>query len=401
MPKKIVPQELLFIFGLSNLVFSKQQNALSKYTKVFISLGSNLGDRWHHLQEAIDQIYQKIGLITLVSQVYETPAWGFEGSPFLNACIEIETIFSAERCLKELLEIELELGRTRLPNGEYSNRSIDLDILFYGHESHQSQSLIVPHPKLTERDFVLAPLKDIAPNFSHPKLGNRIIEYFNKFTSPSIKIVDDLKLKIPQLPIIQYQYLAIEGNIGAGKTSLASCIAHDYNAKFIPERFKDNPFLPKFYKDQSRYAFPLEMSFLADRHQQLLDDISQFELFSEFAVADYDFYKSLIFAQVTLGEDEYRLYKKVFDIMYKELPKPDAYIYLYQNTERLLSNIKKRGRGYEQEIQPEYLENLNKGYLNFIKNQQFLKVKIIDISELDFVENRKDYLHLLEEIAGF
>ena len=401
MPKKLVPQELLFIFGLSNLVFSKQQNALSKYTKVFISLGSNLGDRWHHLQEAIDQIYQKIGLITRVSQVYETPAWGFEGSPFLNACIEIETIFSAERCLKELLEIELELGRTRLPNGEYSNRSIDLDILFYGHESHQSQSLIVPHPKLTERDFVLAPLKDIAPNFSHPKLGNRIIEYFNKFTSPSIKIVDDLKLKIPQLPIIQYQYLAIEGNIGAGKTSLASCIAYDYNAKFIPERFKDNPFLPKFYKDQSRYAFPLEMSFLADRHQQLLDDISQFELFSEFAVADYDFYKSLIFAQVTLGEDEYRLYKKVFDIMYKELPKPDAYIYLYQNTERLLSNIKKRGRGYEQEIQPEYLENLNKGYLNFIKNQQFLKVKIIDISELDFVENRKDYLYLLEEIAGF
>lgn len=401
MPKKLVPQELLFIFGLSNLVFSKQQNALSKYTKVFISLGSNLGDRWHHLQEAIDQIYQKIGLITQVSQVYETPAWGFEGSPFLNACIEIETIFSAEKCLKELLEIELELGRTRLPNGEYSNRSIDLDILFYGDESRQSEILIIPHPKLTERDFVLAPLKDIAPNFRHPKLGTQIIEYFNKFTSPSIKIVDDLKLKIPQLPIIQYQYLAIEGNIGAGKTSLASCIAHDYNAKFIPERFKDNPFLPKFYKDQSRYAFPLEMSFLADRHQQLLDDISQFELFSEFAVADYDFYKSLIFAQVTLGEDEYRLYKKVFDIMYKELPKPDAYIYLYQNTERLLSNIKKRGRGYEQEIQPEYLENLNKGYLNFIKNQQFLKVEIIDISELDFVENRKDYLYLLEEIAGF
>ncbi len=374
---------------------------MENHTKVFISLGSNLGNRELFLQQSINQIFERLGSIKQVSKVYETPAWGFKGNAFLNACIEIETIFSAEKCLKELLEIELDLGRTRLPSGEYSNRSIDLDILFYGDECRQSETLIIPHPKLTERDFVLAPLKDIAPKLKHPQLKTSIIDYFSQLKSSSIQKVNGLQLNLPQLPEIQHQYLAIEGNIGAGKTSLASSIAHDYNAKFIPERFKDNPFLPKFYKDHIRYAFPLEMSFLADRHQQLLDDISQFELFSDFAVADYDFYKSLIFAQVTLGEDEYRLYKKVFDIMYKELPKPDAYIYLYQNTERLLSNIKKRGRGYEQEIQPEYLENLNKGYLNFIKNQQFLKVKIIDISELDFVENRKDYLYLLEEIAGF
>lgn len=373
---------------------------MESITKVFISLGSNLGDRELFLQQAIYLIFERLGNVKQLSKVYETPAYGFEGNAFLNACIEIETIFSAEKCLKELLEIELELGRTRLPNGEYSNRSIDLDILFYGEESRQTETLIIPHPKLTERDFVLAPLKDIAPNFKHPKLEISIIDYFTKINSPQIKEVNDPQLKIPQLPKIEHQYLAIEGNIGAGKTSLASFIAHDYNAKFIPERFKDNPFLPKFYKDQSRYAFPLEMSFLADRHQQLLDDISQFELFSEFAVADYDFYKSLIFAQVTLSEDEYRLYKKIFNIMYKELPKPDLYVYLYQNTERLLSNIKKRGRSYEQEIQPEYLENLNKGYLNFIKNQQFLNVKIIDISEMDFVENRKDHLSLLKEIAG-
>src|SRR5699024_8314518 len=126
---------------------------------------------------------------------------------------------------------------------------------------------------------------------------------------------------------------------------------------------------PKFYENKARYAFPLEMSFLADRYQQLLDDIGQFDLFKDLVVADYDIYKSMIFAGVTLAPEEFSLYKKLFGIMYKDLPKPDLYIYLYQSTERLLQNIKKRGRSYEQQIPAEYLENINRGYLDFIKNQ--------------------------------
>jgi len=201
-----------------------------------------------------------------------------------------------------------------------------------------------------------------------------------------------------EFDISKYNYIAIEGNIGAGKTSLASKIADDFNAKLILERFKDNPFLPKFYEDANRYAFPLEMSFLADRYQQLVDDTTQLDLFKESVVADYDVNKSLIFAGITLPEEEYALYKKLFQLMHKELPKPDLYVYLYQNTERLLENIRNRGRDYEQSIQAEYLQKLNAGYLEFIKNQHSQNIKMIDISERDFVKSRGDYLSVLREI---
>ncbi|MCU0351878.1 MAG: deoxynucleoside kinase, partial [Flavobacterium sp.] len=212
------------------------------------------------------------------------------------------------------------------------------------------------------------------------------------------EVVHKIVSPIDKLRLPEFNYIAIEGNIGAGKTTLATKIAEDCNAQLVLERFADNPFLPKFYKDQSRFAFPLEMSFLADRYQQLTDDLAQFDLFKDFIVADYHIFKSLIFAKVTLQEDEYRLYKTMFDIIYKEMPKPDLYVYLYQNSERLLANIKKRGRSYEQEIPQEYLEKINRGYLDYIKTQTDLNVLIIDVSDLDFVKKQEDYVFLLEEI---
>ena len=205
-------------------------------------------------------------------------------------------------------------------------------------------------------------------------------------------------------PIAKYQfnncnYIAIEGNIGAGKTTLTNKIADDFNAKTVLERFADNPFLPKFYEDQNRYAFPLEMSFLADRYQQITDDLDQFDLFKDFIVADYHVFKSLIFSKITLAEEEFRLYSNLFDIMYRQIPKPDLYIYLYQNTERLLSNIKKRGREYEQHIEADYLDKINRGYLEYIKNQRDLNVLIIDASDLDFVNHEPDYHYILQQIT--
>jgi deoxyadenosine/deoxycytidine kinase len=140
------------------------------------------------------------------------------------------------------------------------------------------------------------------------------------------------------------------------------------------------------------------MSFLADRYQQISDDLAQFDLFKDFIIADYHIFKSLIFAKVTLAEDEFRLYKTLFDIIYKEMPKPDLYVYLYQNTERLLQNIKRRGRSYEQEIPATYLDKINKGYLDYIKTQNDLNVLIIDISELDFIKNQADYIFILNAI---
>ena len=196
-----------------------------------------------------------------------------------------------------------------------------------------------------------------------------------------------------------YNYIAIEGNIGAGKTSLATKISHDFNAKLILERFADNPFLPKFYEEPQRYAFTLEMSFLADRYQQISDDLSQLDLFKDFIVSDYDVFKSLIFSKITLPEDEFKLYRKLFYLMYKDIAKPDLYVYLYQNTERLQENIKQRGRDYEKDIADDYLEKINAGYLEFLKNQKEFNVKIIDISDKDFVKKREDYLTVLDEIC--
>jgi deoxyadenosine/deoxycytidine kinase len=214
------------------------------------------------------------------------------------------------------------------------------------------------------------------------------------------KVIQNLEIPIARLKLDHFNYIAIEGNIGAGKTTLTNKLAEDFNAKSVLERFADNPFLPKFYEDQNRYAFPLEMSFLADRYQQTSDDLAQFDLFKDFIVADYHIFKSLIFAKVTLAEDEFRLYKTMFDIIYKEMPKPDLYIYLYQSTERLLENIKERGRSYEQEIPAEYLEKINNGYLDYIKSQTNLNILIVDVTNRDFQNNQEDYVYILNEIQN-
>ena len=372
-----------------------------RFPKTFyIALGSNEGDRQHLLQAAVDMIYLEIGDVLKISPIYETPAWGFEGAAFLNMCIAVHSRFSPRKVLQKLLDIETKLGRNRNISGGYKNRTVDLDILLAEDEVIASENLQLPHPEMQHRKFVLVPLADIASNAKHPTLQLSISQLLkNTLDNTEIeKIPEVLNNPGKKFNFINYNYIAVEGNIGAGKTSLSTMMSQDFNAKLILERFKDNPFLPKFYEDKHRYAFPLEMSFLADRYQQLSDDLAQYDLFTDFVVSDYDVFKSLIFAKITLQEDEYALYDKLFRIMYKELIKPDLYIYLYQNTERLLENIKSRGRDYEQNIQPEYLMEINKSYLAFIKSQANIKVKIIDISELDFVNNRKDYLHILEKI---
>lgn len=366
----------------------------------YIGLGSNEGNRLELLQSAVDMIYREIGDIKQISGIYETPAWGFEGNAFFNACIAISSRFPAEKLLQKLLVIETSLGRSREEGKGYQNRKIDLDIILQQDKLIHTEKLRVPHPEMQNRKFVLVPLAEIASGEIHPFFKRNIALLLTETEDDSEITMIPEKLKFPgrKYGFIKCNYIAIEGNIGAGKTSLSTMISQDFNAKLILERFKDNPFLPKFYEDKNRYAFPLEMSFLADRYQQLSDDLAQYDLFSDFIVSDYDVFKSLIFARITLQEDEYLLYHKLFSIMYKELVKPDLYIYLYQNTERLLENIKKRGRDYEQNIQPEYLVEINKSYLNFIKSQRDMRVQVIEISEKDFVNNRSDYLDILDEI---
>lgn len=197
---------------------------------------------------------------------------------------------------------------------------------------------------------------------------------------------------------IKYNYVVIEGNIGAGKTTLATRIANEFNGRLILEHFADNPFLPKFYEDPDKYSFPLELSFLASRYKQLKEELVPLDLFRPFSVADYYFMKSLVFAASTLAGDEYNLYRQIFFIIYGSLPKPDIYVYLHLNPDRLMKNIEKRGRNYEQSISKEYLQKIQESYFSFFHQNPENKYLVIDINEIDFVENEEHYSLIIDTI---
>lgn len=197
---------------------------------------------------------------------------------------------------------------------------------------------------------------------------------------------------------IKYNYVVIEGNIGAGKTTLACRIAEQFNANLILEHFADNPFLPKFYDDPEKYSFPLELSFLASRYKQLMEELVPQDLFKSFSVADYYFMKSLVFASSTLEGDEFSLYRQIFYIIYGALPKPDFYVYLHLDVERLLDNIEKRGRNYEKSITKEYLRKIQDSYFSFFKQNPENRYLVLDINKMDFVENESHYLKIIDTI---
>lgn len=196
--------------------------------------------------------------------------------------------------------------------------------------------------------------------------------------------------------LIEMRFYVIEGNIGVGKTSLTGLLSEKHGARAVYEQFADNPFLPKFYQKPDKYAFALELSFLADRYSQLKTEIAA-SLFSPFIISDYYFSKSLIFARQTLAEDEYDLYLKLYNIILSKMPKPSVYIYLNQTTDRLMENIRKRGRSYESNITEEYLHKIQEGYLNYFKQISDFPVIIINCFNLDFINNN-EHLSLIDDI---
>jgi len=198
---------------------------------------------------------------------------------------------------------------------------------------------------------------------------------------------------------MNYNYIVIEGCIGAGKTSLAEMFAQDFNAELVLERFADNTFLPKFYKDPEHYAFPLEMTFLTERYQQLKTLLTKRDLFTDLVIADYFIDKCVIFSKNNLQSDEYNLFTKVYEIISTYLPKPDLLIYLYNTSDNLLKNIAKRGRPYEQDITADYLESIQENYLNYLKNRTQIPILIVESNKLDFVNNPEDYQKMKQLIS--
>jgi len=193
---------------------------------------------------------------------------------------------------------------------------------------------------------------------------------------------------------MNYQYIAVEGNIGAGKSTLANLLAKHYDARLVLEEFADNNFLPKFYQDAERYAFPLELSFLADRFKQLKQLTINHDLFNGNVISDYVITKSKLFARVNLKDQEYELFQKLFDIMAPNLPVPDLLIYLHTPINKLQQNIKQRGRTYEQTISAEYLERVQQVYQQYLK-QEAQKTLIIDTGTFDFINEPLNFEKLI------
>ena len=193
-----------------------------------------------------------------------------------------------------------------------------------------------------------------------------------------------------KLKFMIYKFIAIEGNIGSGKTSLSKKLAQDFKSELILESFAENPFLPKFYKEPSKYGLSLELFFMAERYHQLKNQKEQ-DLFRPITIADYFFVKSKLFAQNNLQKDGQQLFNNLFEIMLSSLSKPDLLIYLYSNVDRLQQNIKKRGREFEQEITDEYLQNIQNRYLDYLRKQTYFPVLLLNISNLDFKKDKKVY----------
>ena len=369
--------------------------------KTYIALGSNMGDRLANLQQAVNRIHNEIGQVLQCSSVYEVPAVGFSGAIFLNACLVAASEKTPKAILKGLQVIENEMGRKQAADGLYHDRPIDLDLIMVEDEVLHSDELTVPHPRFQDRLFVLRPLCEIAPQKRVPN-QNQTVNQLTKTCDDPTKISPFHEgLQRPAIHFLrQFNRICVEGTIGCGKTSLAKRIAEDLQAKLFLERFEQNPFLPKFYDDAERYAFPLEMSFLADRFKQQRELSEQLNLFGQGVVSDYEVHKSLIFTQFTLSTDEFALYRTIFYNMMPDLQKPDLYILLKQTTPRLLANIKKRGRSYERTIDAEYLDKVRQGYQKFKRSHPDWNIVEIDLSELDFVTNDIDYHEVINRLRS-
>ncbi len=198
---------------------------------------------------------------------------------------------------------------------------------------------------------------------------------------------------------MKHHFITIEGNIGAGKTTLTHLLSKKLNARLILEEFADNPFLPKFYKNPDQYAFPLELFFMAERYKQLKDLLHTKDLFQNVTVSDYLFTKCLLFAKVNLPSEEFRLYQKLFDIIHNQLLHPDILIYLHAPVHRLQENIKKRKRDFEQQIPDEYLFKIQETYTNYIK-QHNIKTIFIDASNADFLGNDQHLQVVLDALES-
>lgn len=355
---------------------------------IYLSIGSNVGDRFKYIQLAVGIIAYRIGAVKQVSSIVETPAWGFESDPFYNACIEINTTLTAEEVLDQLIQIEEFLGRKRARVTHYQARTIDLDILMYKDQKINTSRLVIPHPRMNERSFVLSPLAEIAAEEVHPVANETIIKLFHNCPDKTPTNPVDQTLYIPN----RYDYIAIEGNIGAGKTAFAQQLNTVLGGTILLENFYNNPYLADFYKDPLTFALAVEKAFLNDRIKQLRSFFKQKNPLP--VIADFTLEKSILFAEQNLTKEAFFFYQRSFEEKRKKIPSPQRIILLAQEIDQLQYNIKKRGRGFEQNITKSYLKKIEKGYAGW-HNKKNLPIKTLSLKGVDFIKYPSELHKLL------
>lgn len=356
--------------------------------KVYLSLGSNKEDRVMYLQLAIGLIHYRVGTVVQISSLVETPAWGFDGASFYNACIALETSLSPQEVLDELLSIEQYLGRKRNSSLGYSDRTIDLDILFYEDEIIALPHLTIPHANLHKRNFVLAPFEEIAAEAQHPILRKTVKQLLKESPDTTKVTFINHALFLPK----KRNFIAIEGNIGVGKTSFTHKLKEALNGTILLENFYDNPYLADFYQNPEKYALKVETAFLEDRIQQLNRFFKQTNRLP--IIADFSLEKSLLFAGQNLKEKDLIAYREAYLNLSKNLSQPDVVLYLDQKIPQLQRNIEKRGRSFERDISDAYLQKIEQGYKEWQAKSQ-LNIKVLNTKGIDFVENPSAFYSLL------
>lgn len=362
----------------------------------YLSLGSNEGNRLAFLQKALQSLDQLPLQIEAQSHIYETPAWGFDGPSFLNACVTIKTDLSPQELLAQMLLLEKQLGRFRGASKGYQSRTIDLDLLGYEDQVIKEDGLTVPHPLLHQREFVLRPLAEIAPLWQHPVLEQTpqiLLAQFDHQTA----VKRPFSEWSPPL-FSSFSFLAIEGNIGSGKTTLTHQLANTFTAIPFLESYSNNPHLASFYENPKAYAKAVETFFLRERIKAI--EIFWRENQDKAVVADFSIHKSLVFAKQNLTPTDFNAFSKWYAAQVNALPIPQLILYLDTPVDYCLRRIEQRGRTYEKNISPAYLQQIALGYADFFLAHEALPVIKIAVGDRDFKNNPHHFQWLLRRIIA-